>query len=131
MPGNNKHTYEEVYESSLYVKQDIHRFLIFNLIYFVTFSLFQIEAYGYGMLIVCLISIGPFSESVRCFDRNSYLKSILCLIFVSLTLAGLIYLRVTHNNLFKPLFLDIQYCSNDNASYLSHSNTDLTNQWYF
>ena len=77
--------------------------MVLGFVYFALFSILQVGAYGWGMVITFIVASGPFWLGITSFDKGKSLKSLCLLLLTCLVLVGFIKMRVIFPHLFKEL----------------------------
>jgi hypothetical protein len=81
--------YKYKLSDSLYVKNDIYRFIFMSLIFFGMVSIAQLSYYGFKMLIIFLATLKFYWTAVRAYNNNNFASALNNLIIVAILFSGL------------------------------------------
>lgn len=73
---------------SLYVKHDIYRFLFLSLIFFAITSITQISSYGFKMLLVFVLTLKLYINSLQKYNENKFSETSSNLLWTACILAA-------------------------------------------
>ena len=80
--------------------------MILGFVYWGLFSFFQVNVYGWGLMITYGFLLIPYWKSITYFDNGQNKKSLLLLAIVSGIILIFIWVRVQHPQYFKELGID-------------------------
>ena len=77
--------------------------MVLGFVYFALFSVLQVGAYGWGMMMAFIVVSGPYWFGISSFDKGKMGKSLCFLLLACGILVGFIKMRVNFPHLFKEL----------------------------
>jgi uncharacterized membrane protein len=92
---------EVTYLTSLYVKQDVYRIMMFTSLFWGVFAAAQLTVYGAGMLCLFAAVCGPLFWAASSFNQGRVTESMLLLCLVCVCVPVYVYSRIYYPEYYK------------------------------